>query len=73
MAMVAILSMSLYASLHVAFKAQRAEAAVAAHARAVDIAMNMLRDDIENAMVPNGVLAGTFVGTDSRDRPKSRC
>src|SRR6185295_5600421 len=51
----------------VAFKARASAEAAVAPSRAVDITMNMLRDDIENAMVPNGVLAGTFVGTDSRD------
>jgi hypothetical protein len=67
MAMVAILSMSLYASLRVAFKARSSAEAAVEPARAVDVAMGILRDDIENAMVPNGVLAGNFTGTDTRD------
>jgi len=67
MAMVAILSMSLYASLRVAFQTRKSAEAAVQPAQAVDVAMGILRDDIENAVVPNGVLAGTFTGTDSRD------
>jgi general secretion pathway protein J len=67
MMMVAILSMSLYASLRVAFKAKSSAETAIAPSAAADITMSLLRDDLENALPPNGVLAGNFVGTDSRD------
>jgi type II secretion system protein J len=67
MAMVAILSMSLYASIRVGFHAKASAEAAVEPARIADVAMSILRDDIQNAMPPNGVLAGSFVSLDQRD------
>jgi general secretion pathway protein J len=67
MMMVAILSMSLYASIRVAFKVQSSAEAAVVPAATAAIAMNIIRDDIENALPTNGDLANSFVGTDSQD------
>src|SRR6516225_4133840 len=60
MMMVAILSMSLYASIRVAFKVQSSAEAAVTPAATAAIAMNIIRDDIENALPTNGDLANSF-------------
>ncbi|MBV8782115.1 MAG: prepilin-type N-terminal cleavage/methylation domain-containing protein, partial [Phycisphaerae bacterium] len=62
MAMVAVLAGSLYASLQIAFRAKKSAEDSVVESRTVDLAMEFLRNDIQNAMPPNGVLAGNFVG-----------
>lgn len=63
MAMVAMLALSLYASLHIAFKARDTATAAIAPVRAVQVAMDLIRQDLENALPPTGTLAGPFIGT----------
>lgn len=61
LSMVCILSLSLYASLRVAFKAREAAANVVAPGRAVGVAMDLIRQDLENALAPT-VIAPTGGG-----------
>lgn len=62
LAMVAVLAGSLFASLQIAFKAKKSAEASVVESRTVDIAMEFVRVAIQNAVPPNGVLAGNFVG-----------
>ncbi len=67
MTLMSMLAASLYASLHVAFRGRRAaERGMEPPARAA-AALRMLREDIESATVPTGLLAGEFVGEDAQD------
>jgi len=65
LAMVGLLSAALYMSLSAAMRARsRAEAAIGP-ARAAALALEMLKQDLEAAPPPRGVLAGALVGVDS--------
>ena len=66
-ALIAILSVSLYASLSTAFRARTSAMAATSQVRKTDLAMDLLAADIRSAVIPNGTLAGTFEGDDSRD------
>lgn len=74
MGMVAILAMALYASLRIAFHAQRSAETAVEPARTAQLTFELLQQDIENAMAPNPALlgmAGNFEatqGTDNRGR-----
>ena len=61
LAMVAVLAGSLYVTLQIAFRAQKTSEASMVEARTIDLAMEFLRTDLQNALPPNGVLAGNFV------------
>jgi len=63
----AVLAASLYASLGIAFKARRSALGAVEPVRKADIAMELLGEDIRSAVVPNGILAGPFVGEDGTD------
>ncbi len=67
-AMTAMLAGSLYATLHVAFKARRSATESVDRARRGELAIQLLRADIESAVVPKGILAGGFLGEDATDR-----
>lgn len=62
MAMVAMLALSLYTSMHVATRARRSAAAAVAPMRAATIAMDMICRDLESVPPPTGLLAGEFLG-----------
>ena len=64
-AMTAVLAGSLYATLHVAFKARRSAIETVEQVRAPALAVELLRGDIESAVVPKGILAGEFLGEDA--------
>ncbi len=66
MGMVAILSISLYASLRVAFNAKNGAEAAVEPARTAALTMEFLRQDFQNAM-PVGDLSQSFEGTDGQD------
>jgi general secretion pathway protein J len=66
-AMMAVLAGSLYATLHVAFRARRSAFAAVEDVRKADLAVELLRSDLESSVVPRGILAGAFVGEDSTD------
>jgi type II secretion system protein J len=68
--MVAMLAASMYASLQIAFRAQSAAEAAVEPARTADVAMELLRDDIQNAFPPSTTenqILKVFIGTDSTD------
>ncbi|HUS48343.1 MAG TPA: type II secretion system protein GspJ [Phycisphaerae bacterium] len=61
-AMTAVLAGSLYATLHTAFKARRNATSAVEQVRKAELAVELVRADIESAVVPKGILAGAFVG-----------
>jgi len=65
--MTAVLAGSLYATLHTAFKARRSAGAAVEQMRRAEFAVEMMRTDIESAVVPKGILAGSFLGEDATD------
>lgn len=60
----AVISVSLYASLRIAFKARESAQRSVEPSRTAQLAFDFLRADIESAVIPNGTLRGPFVGTD---------
>jgi type II secretion system protein J len=65
--MTAVLAGSLYATLHTAFKARRSAFAAVEQMRKAEMALELIRADIESAVVPKDILAGAFVGEDTAD------
>ncbi|KPK84417.1 MAG: hypothetical protein AMJ81_05655 [Phycisphaerae bacterium SM23_33] len=72
-AMTAVLAGSLYATLHIAFKARRAALQAVEPAWKAELAVELLRADIQSAVVPSGVLAGAFVGEQQTDGAGREC
>lgn len=66
-AMVAVLAGSLYASLRIAFKARATAVAATRDVRRSNLAMDLVQADLQSAVVPNGILAGSFIGCDSTE------
>ena len=67
LALMGILSVSLGASLQIAFSARRRAEAPLATVKAAALSMDLVGRDIEPALPPRGLLAGAFVGTDDKD------
>lgn len=67
-AMTAVLAGSLYATLHIAFKARRGADAAVGQMRRAELAVELIRTDIESAVLPIGILAGEFLGEDETGR-----
>jgi prepilin-type N-terminal cleavage/methylation domain-containing protein len=81
MGMVAILSVSLYASLRIAFRARESAEKTIEPSRTAELAMEFILTDLQNAMTPNPgaadpntisnvlptAVTGSFVGTDGKD------
>jgi general secretion pathway protein J len=68
--MVAILAGAMYASLRIAFRAQASAEAAVEPARTADLAMEMLREDIQNAFPPSTTetqINKVFYGNDATD------
>ncbi|HUS90902.1 MAG TPA: type II secretion system protein GspJ [Phycisphaerae bacterium] len=63
----AVLAGSLYATLHIAFRARRSALAAVEPVRKTELALELVRADIETAVVPRGILAGEFLGKDATD------
>jgi prepilin-type N-terminal cleavage/methylation domain-containing protein len=64
MGMVAILSVSLYASLRIAFHAKDSAEKTIEPARTAELAMEFIRNDIDNALSPNAaIVAAITAGT----------
>ncbi len=61
-AMVSILSLSLYASLRTAFRARDSALNAVVPVRTAQVAVDLLKQDLESALPPTGVLAGPFIG-----------
>jgi type II secretion system protein J len=67
MAMVAILAVSLYASIQITFKAQKSAEAAVEPSRTAQLALEMIGQDLTNSMSPGTQLAGNFEGTTGAD------
>jgi prepilin-type N-terminal cleavage/methylation domain-containing protein len=63
MSLVAIVSISLYASMYVAFRAKRSAEAAVRPVRGGTVAADLVCRDLESVPPPTGILAGPFVGT----------
>ena len=61
-AMISVVAVSLFATLRVAFKARDRALATVGPARAAEVAIDLLRRDLESALPPTGVIAGSFIG-----------
>ena len=66
-AMVAVLAGSLYASLRIAFRARDSAMQAMGPARRCAAAIALLKDDVRSAVIPNGVLAGEWLGQMQKD------
>ena len=67
MTLLSVLAGSLYASLHIAFKARKSAVSAIEPVRTIQLAMELVREDVESALPPTGVLAGAFYGQDAQD------
>jgi prepilin-type N-terminal cleavage/methylation domain-containing protein len=65
MLLVSIVALTLAGSLRIAFKARDNAEASVAPARGADVAAEILRVDLESALLPRGQFAGPFIGSDS--------
>lgn len=63
-AITAMLALALYGSLRTAMKARDSAEAAVEPARAAQIALSLIGRDLESALPPTGVLAGSFEGVD---------
>jgi prepilin-type N-terminal cleavage/methylation domain-containing protein len=64
LSMAAVLIGSLYASMRIAFDSQKSVAAALEPVQAMDAAIGLIARDLESAPPPNGVFAGSLLGTD---------
>jgi hypothetical protein len=60
--MMAVLALTLYTSLRVAYRARDTANAAVGPARSAELAVGLVRRDLENALPPKGILAGPFIG-----------
>ncbi len=67
MALMSVLAASLYTSLHIGFRARRSAVAALRPVRTAELTLELLREDIESALPPTGILAGEFIGEDATD------
>jgi hypothetical protein len=61
-AMMSVLALTLYQCLRIAYRARDTANAAVGPARSAEIAVGMVRREMENALPPKGVLAGPFIG-----------
>lgn len=66
-AMIAVLAGSLYATLHTVFMARRRIDATIEPIRRTELALELVRTDLESVMPPTGILAQGFLGEDGTD------
>ena len=64
MLLVSIVALTLAGSLRIAFKARDSAEASVAPARGADVAADILRVDLESALLPRGLFASSFIGSD---------
>jgi general secretion pathway protein J len=64
MALMGAVALSLYGTIGTVFRARRTAMAAAQRTRSVEVVTDVLRRDIESALLPNGILAGSFIGID---------
>lgn len=67
LALMSVLATALYASLHIAFRAHRSAIAAIEPVCTAALALELVRRDLEAALPPTGVLAGSFYGLDETD------
>jgi type II secretion system protein J len=60
-------AVTLFSSLSIAFRARRNTEASLAPARSAELAMQIVREDLESALPPRGTLAGSFYSNDGAD------
>lgn len=61
-AVMSVIAVSLFGALRVTYRARNSALAVIAAPRSAQIAMDLVRQDLESALPPTGVLAGAFLG-----------
>ncbi len=66
-ALVALVGLSLFATLRIATKARESAESQLEPQRTADLAFEMIRQDMENAQPPSGIIAGAFTGGDFLD------
>jgi general secretion pathway protein J len=62
MGVIAMVSLSLYATLRIAFEARDSAYRAVTPVRSGQIAMSLIRQELESALPPGGVLVGSFMG-----------
>lgn len=62
MGMIAMMALTLYTSLSVAFKARGSMEAQTLSVREASVVMDLLQQDFQSVLKPNGIMAGSFVG-----------
>jgi prepilin-type N-terminal cleavage/methylation domain-containing protein len=62
-AIMAMLALSLYASMRIGFRARDRALAAVGPARSAEVAMDLVRRDLESALPPRGLMAGSFFGS----------
>jgi type II secretion system protein J len=67
MTMMTVIAASLYTSMSIGFKARESAERVVEKGRAAEIAVEAIKGMLMSAMVPNGVLAGSFTGEDGEN------
>jgi type II secretion system protein J len=67
MTMMSIIAVSLYTSMSIGFKARERAERVVEKGRAAEIAIELIKGMVGSALIPNGVLAGEFKGTNETD------
>jgi type II secretion system protein J len=67
MTMMTIIAASLYTSMSIGFKARESAERVVEKGRAAEIAIEVIKGMLMSAVVPNGVLAGSFIGDDGEN------
>lgn len=60
--LMSLLAMSLFGTLRIGIRARDTALASVGPARSLQLAMELTRQDLENAMSPTGLLAGEFIG-----------
>lgn len=66
-ALVGLVAVSIFASLRIAMKAKTSSETAVEPSRSSDLVAEVVRQDLENAVPPTGVLAGAFTGADFLD------
>lgn len=66
-AIMASLALTLYSAMRVGFRARDRVLAAVGPARSGEIAMNLIRRDLESALPPTGLIAGPFLGQGGTD------
>jgi type II secretion system protein J len=67
MTMMTIIAASLYTSMSIGFKARESAERVVEKGRSAGIAVETIKNMVASAMVPSGILAGSFVGEDDEN------